>query len=276
MPPQVTDDGKKIGLIAGNGSFPILLAEHAKKRGDQVVAVALKEEADKKLEGFADQVTWLSLGQLGKTIDFFKTHGVTRAVMAGQVKHTQLFRDIVPDWRVTKLLAKVANKKAESLLNAVTQEFEAEGIQFLSSITYLDHWLATEGPLTKRRPTRAEELDIQFGLPLARAMAAHDIGQTIVVKDQTVVAVEAMEGTDACIRRAGEIAGAGCVVIKVARPRQDLRFDVPVVGSRTLESLKAAGAHVMAVEAGKTLLLDMENVLKEANASQLTLTGIRI
>jgi UDP-2,3-diacylglucosamine hydrolase len=265
----------KIGLIAGNGSFPILLAENARRRGDTVVTVALKEEADPQVASFADHITWLSLGQLGKTIDFFKTHGVTQAIMAGQVKHTQLFRDIVPDWRVTKLLGRVANKKAESLLGAVTQEFENEGIQFLSSITYLDHWLARSGVMTRRKPTKEESENIAFGLPLAHAVAAQDIGQTVVVKDRSVVAVEAMEGTDACIRRAGEIAGEGCVVIKVARPKQDLRFDVPVVGLRTLESLKAAGIHVLAVEAGKTLLLDMDILLKEADAAELTLTGLQ-
>jgi DUF1009 family protein len=222
-----------------------------------------------------DSLTWLSLGQLGKTIDFFKNNGVTRAVMAGQVKHTQLFRDIVPDFRVAKLLAKVANKKAESLLSAVTQEFESEGIQFLSSATYLDDWLCTVGPLTMRKPTSAEEADIAFGWPLARLMAEQDIGQTLVVKEKTVVAVEGMEGTDACIRRAGEVAGPGCVVIKAARPKQDLRFDIPVVGLRTIESMRQAGARVLAMEAGKTLLLDKDSLIKEANGSELALTGLR-
>lgn len=264
---------KKIGLIAGNGTFPLLLAEQAQRQGDQVVAVGLKEEADPSLEKWANPIAWHSIGQLGKTIDFFKEHGVTRAIMAGQVKHTQLFRDIVPDWRVTKMLARVANKKAESLLNAVTEEFEKEGIEFLPSITYLEKWVAREGLMSKRSLSTAEKQDIAFGLPLARTIAAQDIGQTLVVKDQTIVAVEAMEGTDACIRRAGEVAGPGCVVIKVARPKQDLRFDVPVIGNRTLESMKAAGAKVLAVEAGKTLLLDLERLRTEANASDLTLTG---
>lgn len=276
MAVQPTEQTKTIGLIAGNGTFPLLLAEQARKHGARVITVALKEEADPKIAEVTDQITWLSLGQLGKTIDYFKESGVTQAVMAGQVKHTQLFRDIVPDWRVTKLLARLANKKAVSLLSAVTEEFEREGIRFLSSITYLDHWLAKEGLLTKRKLTKEEQADIAFGLPLARAMADLDIGQTIVVKDGTVVAVEAMEGTDACIRRAGEIAGPGTVVIKVARPRQDLRFDIPVVGSRTIKSLQDAGCRVMAIEAGKTLLLDMDNLLKEADAAQLSITGLRV
>jgi len=265
-----------LGLIAGNGNFPILFAQEARKRGEKVIAVALKEEADPTLEKHVDQLTWLSLGQLGKTIDYLKDNGVTRAVMAGQVKHTQLFKDIVPDWRATKLLGKLLNKKAESVLLAVIEEFAKDGIQFQSSAMYLESWLCPEGPATKRKPTSAEQADIEFGLPIARTMAAQDIGQTIVVKDGTIVAVEAMEGTDACIRRAGEIAGPGCVVIKVARPKQDLRFDIPVIGSRTLESLKAAGAKVLAMEAKRTLLLDKDNLLESANAAELTFTGIRL
>jgi DUF1009 family protein len=240
-----------------------------------LVVVALKEEADPAIESQADALTWLSLGQLGKTIDFFKAQKAERAIMAGQVKHTQLFKDIVPDFRVVKLLGRVANKKAESLLGAVIQEFEGEGIAFLSSATYLEHWLALEGPMTRRKPSKAETDDILFGFELARAVAGQDIGQTVVVKDRSVVAVEAMEGTDACIRRAGEVAGPGCVVIKVARPKQDLRFDIPVVGSRTLDALTQAGARVLAIEAKKTLLLDKDALLEKANASDLVLTGLQ-
>src|SRR5258708_3710029 len=195
--------------------------------------------------------------------------------MAGQVKHTQLFKNIIPDLRAAKLLGKMINKKAESVLSVVIQEFENEGIQFLPSTTYLEHWMCPPGVLTKRRLTKAEESDIAFGLPLARAIAREDIGQTIVVKNQSVVAVEAMEGPDACIRRAGEVAGPGCVVIKVARPRQDLRFDVPVIGQRTIEALQQANAPVLALESGKTLLLDKDTILKEANAAQLTITGLQ-
>ncbi len=265
----------KIGLIAGNGQFPILFAQEARRQGETVVAVALKEEADPLLEKHVDALTWLSLGQLGKTIDYFKRQGVDRAVMAGQVKHVQLFRGITPDLRAMKILTRVANKKADTLLSAVTQEFEQEGIQFLSSLTYLDKNVCPATTLTQRKPTTAEQEDILFGIPLARNVAAQDIGQTIVVKDKTIVAVEAMEGTDSCIRRAGEIAGPGCVVIKVARPRQDLRFDVPVIGPRTLESLQAAKASVLAVEAGKTLLLERDSLLQIANAHQLTITGFQ-
>ncbi len=266
----------RIGLIAGNGQFPLLFAHEARRRGETVIAVALKEEADPAIESAANACTWLSLGQLGKTISYFKDQGVSRAVMAGQVKHTQLFKDIVPDLRVVKLLARLANKKASSLLSAVIQEFEAEGIQFLSSATYLEPWLCPEGLLTQRPLSSAENDDIAFGLPIARLLADQDIGQTLVVKDKTVVAVEAMEGTDACIRRAGSVAGKGCVVIKVARPRQDLRFDIPVVGPGTLASLKSAGAGVLAMQASKTLLLDKDLLIQEANAAQITLTGLLV
>jgi DUF1009 family protein len=175
---------------------------------------------------------------------------------------------------VTKLLAQSINKKADTLLSAVTREFELEGIQFLPSTTYLDHLLCPPGPVTKRKPNSTEQADIEFGLPLARHIAGQDIGQTIVVKDKTVVAVEAMEGTDAAIRRAGQIAGAGCVIIKVARPKQDLRFDIPVTGPRTLEAMKEAQASVLAVESGKTLLLEKETLLKVADAAELCITGI--
>jgi len=267
---------KSLGLIAGNGAFPILLAQEARKRGDQVIVAALKEEADPIIEKHADHVTWLSIGQLGKIISFFHEHAVTHAVMAGQVKHTQLFKNIIPDLRAAKVLAKAVNKKAESILSLVIQEFEHDGIQFIPSTTYLEHWLCPEGVLTQRRLSSEQEADIAFGTPLARALAGQDIGQTIVVKDKSVIAVEAMEGTDACIRRAGEIAGPGCVVIKVARPRQDLRFDVPVVGLRTIQSVVQSGARVLALEAGKTLLLDKDTLIKEADASQLVITGLQI
>jgi len=265
----------KIGLIAGNGQFPILFAQEARRQGEQVIAVALKEEADPALEQSVDAMTWLSLGQLGKTIDYFKNQGVDRAVMAGQVKHTQLFRGITPDLRAMKILTRVANKKADTLLSAVAQEFEQEGIQFLSSLTYLEKNVCPVGVLTQRKPTSEEQDDIDFGFPLAHAIAGHDIGQTLVVKDKTIVAVEAMEGTDACIRRAGEVAGPGCIVIKVARPKQDLRFDVPVIGPRTLESLQAAHISLLAIEAGKTLLLERDQLLKTANAYKLCITGLQ-
>lgn len=267
---------KALGLIAGNGQFPLLLAREAKRRGDTLYAVALKEEADPAIESLADKVAWLSIGQLGKTISFLKDNQVQQAVMAGQVKHTQLFKNIMPDWRAAKLLAKVINKKAEAILSTVIEEFASEGIEFLSSTLYLESWLCPAGTLTAAKPSASEQDDIAFGQGLAREIARLDIGQTIVVKDKSVVAVEGMEGTDACIRRAGDIAGPGCVVVKVARPKQDLRFDIPVVGSRTLETLRAAGVRVLAMEAGKTLLLEKDTLIKDANASQLILTGLQI
>lgn len=268
------DVDKKIGLIAGQGSFPLHFAQAARRRGETVVAVALKEEADPSIERHVDAIVWLSLGQLGKTIDYLKAQGVTRAVMAGRVKHARLFHGIVPDWRAAKLLTRLANNKAASLLSAVADEFKKDGIEFLPSTTYLDDWLCPAGILTRRPLTADEKTDIAFGWPLARRLAGEDIGQTVVVKDKTVVAVEAMEGTDDCIRRAGRVAGEGCVVVKAARPRQDLRFDMPVVGAGTLASMREAGARVLALETGKTLLLEKEKLLETADAFQLTLTGL--
>jgi len=266
----------RIGLIAGNGRMPLIFADEVKRRGDQLVVVALKEEADSAIEPKADSLSWISLGQLSKTIDFFKQNGVERCVMAGQVKHTQLFRGITPDFRTIKLLATLVNKKAESVLGAVIQEFAQEGIQFLPSTLYLEKLLCPIGPLTRIKLNKDQEEDVAFGVPLAKTLSGLDIGQTLVVKDKTVVAVEGMEGTDACIRRAGEVAGKGCVVIKVARPKQDLRFDVPVIGLRTLESLEAANVSVLAVEANKTLLLDKELFLEKANALRIAITGISL
>lgn len=263
----------KIGLIAGNGSFPLVFAREARRKGNSIVAVALKEEAHPSLEENVDRVAWLSIGQLGKAIHFFKEEGVQKAVMAGQVKHTQLFKDFVPDLRTAKILVQASDHKAETLLSAVLAEFEREGIHFLPSTLYLDHLLAPLDLLSRRRLESREEKDLRFGIPLARTLASQDIGQTLVVKDQTVVAAEAMEGTDETIRRAGKVAGPGCVVIKAARPQQDPRFDVPVVGSRTLDALLEAGATVLGVEAGKTLLLDRESLLEKANASGLSVIG---
>jgi DUF1009 family protein len=265
-----------LGLIAGNGTFPRLLAEAARRRGARVVAVALKEEADPALEKSVDEITWHSLGQFAKTINFFKTHGVRQAVMAGQVKHTQLFKNIVPDWRASKLLARLANQKAASILSAITEEFKSEGIEFMPSTLYLEDWLCPLGSLARRRPSKAEQADMAFGIPLARDLAALDVGQTLVVKDRTVVAVEAMEGTDACIRRASQVAGPGGVILKVARPKQDFRFDVPIVGEATLRTMQEAGASVLALEAGKTLLLEKEHLVELANAADLSIEGVAV
>ncbi|MBI3292073.1 MAG: LpxI family protein [Elusimicrobia bacterium] len=218
-----------------------------------------------------DRITWVSLGQLGRVIDFFHAEGVSQAVMAGQVKHTQLFRGILPDARALKLLLRVKDKRADALLSAVSSELASEGIELLPSTTYLDHLLPTPGCLTRRSPSAQERADLDFGFPVAKAIAELDIGQTVAVKSQAVVAVEAMEGTNACIQRAGQLTGGGFVVVKVARPRQDFRFDLPVIGPLTIRTLAEQGAHVLGIEAHKTLLLEKDDLLAAARAADITL-----
>jgi DUF1009 family protein len=265
---------KPLGLIAGNGSFPLLLAQEARRQGRPVVAAAIREETDPALEPLVDKLEWIALGQIKKTIEFFHGQGVDEAVMAGQVKHVQLFRNLKLDLTAIKILATVPDKKTDTILGAIADEFAKHGIRFLPSTTYLSHFLAPEGVLTKRRPDGAQKKDIAFGFKTAKAVAGLDLGQTVCVKDQAVLAVEAIEGTDACIRRAGEHA-AGFTVAKVAKPRQDLRFDMPVIGPRTLVSLREAKASVLAVEAGKTLFFDKDNFLRGADEAGLIVMAVR-
>ncbi|MGQ0644211.1 MAG: LpxI family protein [Elusimicrobiota bacterium] len=273
--PAFPADAKPLGLIAGNGQFPLLLAEEARRRGRPVVAIAIKEETDPRLEGLAEETHWLALGQVRKTISLLKQAGVEEAVMAGQVKHTQLFRRLSLDLTAVKILASLRDKKTDTILGAVADEFAKEGIRFLPSTTYLQDSLAPEGALTPRRPDAAEKKDIAFGFKAAKALGGLDLGQTVCVKDMTVLAVEAMEGTDACILRAGGLCGGGFTVVKTAKPRQDLRFDVPVVGRKTLDSLRRAKAAVLAVEAGKTLLFEKDAFLREAGKMNLAVSGVR-
>lgn len=265
---------QRIGLIAGNGVFPRIFAQEAKRQDDHVVAVALKEETDPRLAQCVDQITWVSLGQLNRVIEFFHQEGIHQAVMAGQVKHTHLFTGTLPDVRALKLLFRVKDKRADALLNAVAEEFSAEGIELLPSTTYLHHLLPAPGCLTRRRPSTEEESDLTFGHTMAKAIAGLDIGQTVAVKSHAVLAVEAMEGTDACIRRAGQLGGRDFVVVKVARPRQDLRFDLPVIGPGTIGVLAAQGGHALGIEAGKTLLLEKDDLLAAAEAADITLISL--
>jgi UDP-2,3-diacylglucosamine hydrolase len=262
-----------LGLIAGNGRFPFLVAAAGRRAGRRVVAVAIKEETDPALAGEVDEIHWVSLGQLGRCIDALKSGGVREAVMAGQVKHKQIFAGIVPDLKMMGLLARLALKNTDSLIGAVADTLGREGIALLSSTALLQDQLATKGAMTRRRPSGDEVKDVEYGREVARALAGFDIGQTVVVKEQAVVAVEAMEGTDETIRRAGRIAGAGCTVVKVAKPRQDVRFDVPVVGPGTVAAMSEAKAHVLAVQAGETLLLDRADLLAAAERADLVLWG---
>ena len=261
-----------IGLIAGNGSFPLIFIEQAKKSGESVTAVALHGETDKAIERLADKTYWISVGQLAKLIDILKKENIKKCVMAGQVKHVKLF-SVKPDLKAVKLLAMLKTKTAETILSAVCDELKKEGIEFIPSNTYLSAFMPARGPLTKIKPDKGQSADISFGFDIARSVAGLDIGQTVCVKDGAIVAVEAMEGTDACIKRAGGIT-RGFTAVKVARPKQDMRFDIPVVGIKTIETLKESGASVLAVESGKTLLLEMEDVIAFADSAGLCLVAV--
>ena len=282
----------KLGLIAGNGRFPFLLLDAARAHGTEVVVAAIKEETDPEIDdrGKADpgiRVHWLSLGELSRLIETFQMEGVTKAVMAGQVKHKQIFSSIRPDWRLAKLLLSLRTKNTDMLLGAVAKVLGDEGIELVSSTSYLEPLLAQPGTLTAREPSEQERLDIAYGREVARAIAGYDIGQTVVVASQACVAIEAMEGTDAAIERAGTLMQSlhqdaaeastldrSLTVVKVAKPKQDMRFDVPVIGIRTIEVMQRAGAGCLAIEAHRTLLFDRDNVVTLADAAGITIVAI--
>jgi UDP-2,3-diacylglucosamine hydrolase len=266
--------GEPLGLIAGNGRFPFLVAAAARRAGRRVVAVAIREEAAPELESEVDEFHWVSLGQLGRCIEVLKAGAAREAVMAGQVKHRQIFSGIVPDLKLMAVLARLAIKNTDSLIGAVADTLAREGITLLSSTTLLQDQMASPGVMTRRAPSRAERKDIEYGRMVAATLAGMDLGQTTAVKDRAAVALEAMEGTDEVIRRAGRIAGAGIVVVKVAKPCQDMRFDVPVVGAGTIEAMREAGARTLAVDAGKTLLIDRPQFLARADEYGLSVWGM--
>jgi UDP-2,3-diacylglucosamine hydrolase len=272
---------KRIGLIAGNGKFPLLVLDAARAQGYEVVVAAIKEEATPAIETKgAASVHWLSLGELTKLIDTFKAEGITRAVMAGQVKHKQIFSSIRPDWRLAKLLLSLTTRNTDSLLGAVAKVLAEEGITLESSTFLLEPLLARPGVPTRRSPTDQERKNIAYGRVVARSLAQHDIGQTVVVAECACVAVEAMEGTDATIERAGQIMRSlhgdastlnrDLTVVKIAKPNQDMRFDVPVIGVKTIEVMRTAGATCLALDAGKCLLLDGEKIPEAADAAGIT------
>ncbi|HSA92542.1 MAG TPA: UDP-2,3-diacylglucosamine diphosphatase LpxI [Terriglobales bacterium] len=273
---------ERLGLIAGNGRFPLLVLEAARARGAEVVVAAIKEETWPEIESRgAAAVHWLSLGELSRLIETFKQAGVTRAVMAGQVRHKQIFSSIKPDWRLAKLLLSLRSRNTDAIIGAVANVLADEGIVLMDSTAYLEPLLAAAGVLTKRRPTAEEAADIAYGRNVARHLTQYDIGQTVVVAGAACVAVEAMEGTDAAILRAGEIMKSlegsastvprSLTVVKVAKPGQDMRFDVPVVGLPTLDAMRRAGATCLALDAGKCLLLDGDAMIHAADD-----TGIAI
>ena len=260
------------GLIAGNGRFPFLVLEGARSQGIDMAVIALKEEASPELEQAAKRVHWVSLGELSKTIDLMHKEGVTQAVMAGQVKHNKIFSAIRPDWKLAKLLFSLPRKNTDALIGAVARVLEDEGIQLVDSTLFLKPLLPEVGVLTRRVPNEHEAEDIAYGRGLAQQIAGMDIGQTVVISDRACVAVEAMEGTDEVIMRAARIAaGKPLVVVKVSKPAQDMRFDVPVVGLPTVEQMRVAGATALAVDAGRTLLFDKAKLIEAADAAGIAI-----
>src|SRR5581483_9019345 len=279
--------GSKLGLIAGNGRFPFLVLDAARAQGYDVVVAAIKEETFPEIETHgASAIYWLSLGELSKLIDTFRREGVTRAVMAGQVKLKQIFSSIRPDWRLAKLLLSLTTRNTDSLLGAVAKVLADEGIVLENSTALLEPLLAKVGVLTKRAPSEQELKSIEYGRTVARGLAQYDIGQTVVVAENACIAVEAMEGTDATIERAGDImaqASAGedahatldrsLTVVKIAKPNQDMRFDVPVIGVKTIETMKKARATCLAIDSGKCLLIDGDAVIRGADEFGIAITA---
>jgi DUF1009 family protein len=267
----------RIGLIAGNGRFPFLVLQGARSLGHEITVVAIKEEAFPDLEGAAREAQaafhWVSLGQLGTCIKILKKSDVSRAVMAGQVKHVKIFSGILPDRALLSVLTRLKARNTDALISAVADVMRGEGIELMDSTTFLQPLLARAGTLTERMPNEQEHEDFVFGYRIADAIAALDVGQTIAVKHKAVVAVEAMEGTDEVIGRAGHLAGPGVRVVKVAKPNQDMRFDVPVVGIATIQAMRIAGASALSLDAERTLVLDGDDVFASANEAGIAIVG---
>jgi len=274
----------KLGLIAGNGKFPFLVLDAARAQGYEVVVAAIKEETFPEIEARgAASVHWLSLGELSRLIETFQREGIHRAIMAGQVKHKQIFSSIKPDWRLAKLLLSLGTRNTDSLIGAVGKVLADEGITLENSTALLEPLLAKPGVLTRRQPTDGEQKNMAYGRAVARQLAQYDIGQTVVIAETACVAVEAMEGTDATIERAGQlmrslegdasILSRALTVVKIAKPSQDMRFDVPVIGVRTIEVMKKAGASCLAIDAGECLLLDGDAILQAANSVQICIVA---
>jgi UDP-2,3-diacylglucosamine hydrolase len=265
---------KKLGLIAGNGKFPLLFAAEAKREGYTVVAVAHRGETPEEIERLADDVIWIQVGQLGKIIRTFKNAGVTQAVMAGGIGKVKLFSNFRPDLRGITFLARLKSREDDALLRGVADELSREGITVLESTLCLPHIVPAEGILTPQAPIASQWEDIRLGFRVAKEIGRLGIGQTVVVKEGVVLAVEAVEGTDAAIARGGSIARSGCVVVKVSKPGQDLRFDVPAVGVDTIKNLHAVRGAVLAVEAGKTILLERDELLREASRCGVVVAAV--
>jgi DUF1009 family protein len=263
----------KLGLIAGNGQFPFLVIEGAHRAGAQVAVAAIREETDPSIEKIADRLTWVGIGQLGKMLKFFKNEGVDKAIMAGQVKHVQIFSNAIPDVRMLKMLLRLPKRNTDALIGAVANELASEGIELIDSTHFLKDQLPGVGTLTRRAPDDRERSDIEYGLQVAHEIARLDLGQTIVVRDRACVAIEAMEGTDAVIRRAGDLVRGRLTVIKTAKPDQDMRFDVPVVGVPTVETMVSAGATCLCLTAGQTLIFDQQSMIDLANKKKISVVA---
>lgn len=264
----------KYGLIAGGGRFPLMVLAAAQQQGHEMVVVAVKEETLPEVESLAERCYWVSLGELTKLIEILHQEEVTAAIMAGRVRHKRIFSSIRPDWKLVKLLASLPRKNTDSLIGGVAKILADEGITLIDSTALLAPYMAKEGPNTKRKPSSEEQADIAYGTEIARALAAYDVGQSVVICEQACVAVEAMEGTDSVIERAGQFSnGRRLTVVKVAKPKQDMRFDVPVVGPTTIQKMRSAGATALAVDAGKTLFIDRDELLAEAEASKIAILG---
>jgi len=263
-----------IGLIAGGGQFPLLFARAARRHGRTVMAVAHRSETDPGLEGEVAELCWVKLGQLGRIIKFFRARGVRETVFAGTITKTRIFRDIFPDLKGIRLWNKIDIRQDDAILRAVADALEKEGIRVVASTIYLDELLFPQGLLSRRSPTEQEIRDIRFGWRMAREIGRLDIGQCVVVRDRTVLAVEAIEGTDATIRRGGELAGGGIVVVKLRKPGQDFRFDLPATGTETIDTLTRAGGGVLAVEAFQSLLFDRQEMISAADRAGISVLGI--
>jgi len=264
----------KFGLIAGNGRFPFMVLEGARRAGTQMAVAAIREETDPEIESLAESLKWVGIGQLGKMIRFFKDEKVEKAIMAGQVKHVQIFSRAVPDARMLKVLLKLPRRNTDSLIGAIANELQSEGIELVDSTYFLQDQLPKPGVLTRRKPDKREQEDIDYALEIARQIAQLDLGQTIIVRSKACVAIEAMEGTDEPIRRAGNLVKRHLTVVKLAKPNQDMRFDVPVVGVPTLKTMTEAGATCLCITAGKTLMFDRDEMIRIANETKIAIVAV--
>jgi len=264
----------RYGLIAGNGRFPLLALENARKLGHEVVAIGIQEEASREIEPLAARSYWISLGELSRLVEILKSEGITEVMMAGQVKHASIFSSIRPDWRLVKLLAALPRKNTDSLIGGVAKVLEDEGIRLADSTSLLKPLLADAGVMTRRKPDKTQSTDMEYGRTIAHALAHWDVGQSVAISDRACVAVEAMEGTDAMLRRAASlVSGKSLVLVKVATRRRHLLFDVPVVGPNTITVMRETGTAALAVDAGRTLMLDRDAMIRSADQLDITIVG---